>query len=118
MANRDIKRAKSLLKAAEHLYGYGDMAGVAGIAYQSFESAIMALNKKHGKDKPSHVFRRDEAKKFISDFEEKIDLLWEFRNIDFYGDIEKGKEKELNKDQIKESLEIVKKVIELVEKLL
>ena len=41
----DLKRAKSLLKSAKDLYERGDMAGVAGLAYAAFESAIIALKE-------------------------------------------------------------------------
>jgi HEPN domain-containing protein len=55
MADLDLERAKSLLKSAKALYERGDLAGVAGLAYAAFESAIIALTKKrNGLDYSSH----------------------------------------------------------------
>ena len=55
MADLDLERAKKLLKSAQDLFNEGDVSGVAGLAYQSFESAIIALLKKrNGYDQDTH----------------------------------------------------------------
>lgn len=43
MADLDLERAKKLLKSARDLFNKGDVQGVAGLAYQAFESANIAL---------------------------------------------------------------------------
>ncbi|NYZ77214.1 hypothetical protein H0O02_02770 [Candidatus Micrarchaeota archaeon] len=98
MAERDIKRAKALLDSAETLYNEGDLAGVSGLAYQALESAIIAFNKiVKGKDVASHQFRMETAKRIFSGYSEKLDFLWEMRNIDFYGNVKPGIDAELKK---------------------
>ncbi len=86
MADLDLERAKKLLKSAKVLYERGDMAGVAGLAYAAFESAIIALTKKkNGMDYPSHLLRRERAKVL------------------------------LDKDEVEDGLNAVEKIIEEVE---
>ncbi len=86
MADLDLERAKNLLKSAKVLYERGDMAGVAGLAYAAFESAIIALTKKkNGMDYPSHLLRRERAKVL------------------------------LDKDEVEDGLNAVEKIIEEVE---
>ncbi len=59
-----MQRAKNLLKSAEDLYEQGDLAGVAGLAYAAFESAIMSLTDKiNGKDYKSHNLRKKRLKR-------------------------------------------------------
>jgi HEPN domain-containing protein len=102
----DLERAKKLLKSAKDLYERGDMAGVAGLAYAAFESAIIALTKKkNGIDYPSHLLRRERAKVLLELYQEKIDILWEERNIDFYGNVKIGSERrELSRDEVENGL--------------
>ena len=116
----DLERARNLLKSAKDLYEHGDMAGVAGLAYAAFESAIIALTKKkNGIDYPSHLLRRERAKVLLDKYQDKIDVLWEVRNIDFYGNVEIGSEmKELSIDEVEDGLSAVEKIIEEVEKVL
>lgn len=86
MANVDLDRAKRLLRSAKDLFDQGDIAGVAGLAYQAFESAFIALTiEKNGVDAGSHSTRRERAKALLSQHRDKIETLWEIRNIDFYG---------------------------------
>ena len=86
MADVDIERAKVLLASARDLYQQGDLAGVAGLAYQAFESSMIALTEEvNGADPGSHAARRSRAKVLLSSHHEKIDFLWEVRNVDFYG---------------------------------
>jgi HEPN domain-containing protein len=120
MADLDLKRAKSLLESAKALYERGDMAGVAGLAYAAFESSIIALTKKkNGTDYPSHLLRRERAKVLLDKYQEKIDVLWEVRNIDFYGNVKIGsKMSELSNDEVKDGLNAVEEIIEEVEKAL
>ncbi len=120
MADLDLERAKELLKSAKVLYERGDMAGVAGLAYAAFESAIIALTKKkNGMDYPSHLLRRERAKVLLEKYQDKIDALWEVRNIDFYGNVKIGSEmRELSRDEVEDGLNAVEKLMEEVEKLL
>ena len=121
MADLDLERAKNLLKSAKDLYEQGDMAGVAGLAYAAFESAIIALiKKKNGMDYPSHLLRRERAKiLLIEKYQDKIDLLWEVRNIDFYGNVKIGSEmREISRAEVEDGLNAVEEIIEEVEKVL
>ncbi len=84
MVDLDMDRAKNLLKSAKDLYEQGNLAGVAGLAYAAFESANMTLTDKiNGKDYRSHNLRRERAKTLLKKHQDKIDILWEIRNIDF-----------------------------------
>ncbi len=95
MVDIDMERAKNLLKSAEDLHEQGDLAGVAGLAYAAFESAIMSLTDKiNGKDYHSHRLRKERAKEMLSKHEDKMDFLWEVRNIDFYGNVKLAPVKE------------------------
>ncbi|MBU1122038.1 MAG: HEPN domain-containing protein [Candidatus Omnitrophota bacterium] len=120
MVDLDLERAKRLLKSAEDLLDRGDLQGIAGLAYQAFESANIALlKKKNGCDQKSHFGRRKRAKELLSQFEEKIDGLWKIRNIDFYGNaIMDGEEEEINQDEVKEGIDVVRKIIKEIEQLL
>ena len=116
----DLKRAKNLLKSAKALYERGNMAGVAGLAYAAFESAIIALTKKkNGLDYPSHLLRRERAKVLLEEYQDRIDVLWEVRNIDFYGNVKIGTEiRELSRAEVGDGLSAVEKIIEEVDKVL
>lgn len=116
----DMERAKNLLKSAKALYERGDLAGVAGLAYAAFESAIIALTKrKNGFDYSSHLLRRERAKVLLEEYQDKIDVLWEVRNIDFYGNVKIGTElRELSRDEVEDGLNAVEKIIEEVDKVL
>lgn len=120
MTDGDMKRAKSLLKSAQDLYEKGDMAGVAGLAYAAFESATMALTLKlNGKDYPSHNLRRRRAKDLLKTHQNKIDLLWEIRNVDFYGNIKLGSQKrDISPEEVLDSLNTVKDILDEIESLL
>lgn len=51
--------------------------------------------------------------------EYKIDVLWEVRNIDFYGNVKVGTEmRELSRAEVEAGLNAVEKIIEEVEKVL
>lgn len=120
MVDLDIKRAKDLLKSARDLYEKGDYAGVAGLSYAAFESATIALTTRlNGKDYPSHNKRRKRAKTLLKKHQDKIDFLWEIRNIDFYGNIKLGHEKrEISSDEVMESLNTVEEIIQEIENML
>lgn len=117
MDNLDMKRAKNLLKSAKDLYEQGDLAGVAGLSYAAFESATMALTLKiNGKDHKNHHLRMARIKGLLSVYEEKIDFLWEVRNIDFYGNVKIGSPKrEISPREVKEGLDVVEKIIIQIE---
>ncbi len=112
----NLKRSNELLKSAKDLMGKEDYAGVAGLAYQAVESAIVDLTGKvNGKDKKGHYSRRKRAQEILNLSKGTLNKLWSSRNIDFYGNERMGEEqKELNKEEIKESVtkaeEIIKKI--------
>ena len=88
MADIDIERAENLMKSARYLLSQDDLAGVAGLAYQAFESALISLTSViNGSDSRTHAGRRKRAKVLLSNHRTKIDLLWEVRNVDFYGNV-------------------------------
>ncbi len=120
MVDIDIERAKRLLKSARDLYEQGDIAGVAGLAYTAFESAIIALTRKlNGQDYANHHLRRERAKVLLKKYQDKIDILWEVRNIDFYGNVKIGpKKRELTPNEVEDGLNVVERIIEEVEKIL
>lgn len=120
MVALDMDRAKKLLKSAKDLYEQGDLAGVAGLAYAAFESATMTLTDKvNGKDYKSHNLRRERAKTLLKKYQNKIDLLWEIRNIDFYGNVKIGTPKrELSKNEVRDCLNAVENIIKEIEKIL
>lgn len=117
MVNLDLKRAKDLLNSAEKLFEGGDLAGSGGLAYQAFESAVIAVTKFKGeKDYPDHIKRRKKAEKLLKTSEETAKKLWTVRNVDFYGNEKTGEEaRELEKDEIETSLTEVRKVIKKIE---
>ena len=86
MADVDLARAERLLKSARDLQTAGDLAGVAGLAYQAFESAVIALSLHvDGANGGTHESRRRRAKSLLMQHRRQIDRLWETRNVDFYG---------------------------------
>jgi len=113
VADVDIERAEVLLASARDLHQQGDLAGVAGLAYQAFESAVIALTEEvNGADPGSHAARRSRAKELLSSHQEKIDFLWEVRNVDFYGNPQINQPKrELNKAEVGEALDTVETII-------
>jgi HEPN domain-containing protein len=110
-------RAKELLRSARALFENGDYSGVAGLAYQAFESATMALlEEKNGSDKRSHVARRKRAKELIKLEDESIDRLWNLRNVDFYGNSIIGEMKRtVTEEEAEECLDAVENIIEKIE---
>ncbi len=118
MVERDLTRAKALLASAEKLYRTGDLAGVAGLAYQAFESAVMAFNKiVKGKDVASHQRRMQTAREIFSERADDLKFLWNMRNIDFYGDVSPGDFGELQKERVEKVLVTVREIIEKTEKM-
>lgn len=109
-----------MLKSAQGLYEQGYLAGVAGLAYAAFESATMTLTIKiNGKDYSGHNLRRERAKTLLKKYPDKIDLLWEIRNIDFYGNVKIGaKKREITLEEVKESLNAIKTIIREIEEIL
>lgn len=120
MADVMLERAKKLHKSAKDLYAQGDLYGVAGLAYQAFECALIALNRKTGgKELTVHKQKLERAKEKIVSFADKLDFLWEARNVDFYGNATPASgQKELTKEEIGECLEVVGKIIAEIEKML
>jgi HEPN domain-containing protein len=120
MVDLDMQRAKNLLKSAEDLYDQGDLAGVAGLAYAAFESAIISLTDKiNGKDYQSHNLRKKRAKEMLGKYEDKMDLLWEIRNIDFYGNVKIGAHKrEISPQEVEQGLKSVKEIIKEIENII
>lgn len=120
MVDIDMERAKNLLKSAEDLHKQGDLAGVAGLAYAAFESAIMSLtNRINGKDYQSHRLRKERAKQMLSKYEDKMDFLWEVRNIDFYGNVKLGSQKrEISPKEVENGLKSVKEIIIEIERII
>lgn len=120
MVDIDMKRAKNLLKSAKDLYAQGDLAGVVGLAYAAFESATMSLTRTmNGKDYLSHHLRKERAKKLLNKHQDKMDLLWEVRNIDFYGNVKLGaKKREISPKEVEDGLESVEEIILEIEKII
>ncbi|MDD4810595.1 MAG: HEPN domain-containing protein [Methanobacterium formicicum] len=120
MVDLDMERAKNLLKSAEDLYEQGDLAGVAGLGDAAFESALMALtNKINGKDYSSHRSRKNRAKEILQGHEKQMDLLWEIRNIDFYGNVKLGHQKrEISQEEIENGLASVKEIIKEIDEII
>ena len=114
MARLDIERAEKLLKSAKDLFEQGDIYGVAGLAYQAFESATIAMLKKmNGYDRKTHFSRRKRAKEILKKYRDEIDTIWEMRNIDFYGNIVRGEEeREIKKVEVEKCLHIIGEMIE------
>ena len=113
----NLKRSNDLLKSAKDLLEKEDYAGVAGLAYQAVESAIIALTEKiNGKDKTGHYSRRKRAQEILDLSKETLNKLWSSRNIDFYGNERIGGEKkELDMEDIKESVDKAEEIIGKVE---
>ena len=119
MVDPDLERAKRLLKSAKDLHEQGDLSGVAGLAYAAFESAAISLaGKINGKDPGNHTKRRERVKKELNKYQDKIDLLWDVRNVDFYGNEKIGYPKrEITEKEVGEGLNAVEKIIEEIEKI-
>ncbi|MGC9516190.1 MAG: HEPN domain-containing protein [Methanomicrobiales archaeon] len=120
MASIDIKRARKLLKSAKDLYEKGDINGVAGLGYAAFESATMALTTEtNGTDYHNHYLRRKRAKQLLKKYQDKIDFLWEVRNIDFYGNVKaNAKKREISYEEVEMSLKVIETIIDEIEKIL
>ncbi len=116
----DLERAKGLIRSARDLFKMKDYVGVAGLAYQAFESATMGLlEKRNGKDKKSHYHRRKRVKEILTEHSSKIDELWDVRNVDFYGNSRIGeKKRDLTEEEIEDSLNEVECIIEEIEGIL
>jgi len=120
MADVDIERAKDLLSSARILFETGDYSGVAGLAYQAFESATIALiEEKNGTDKKSHLARRKRVKELLVAEGDMIDRLWSLRNIDFYGNVNAGEIKRgITEEEAHDCLVAVEDLISQIEELL
>lgn len=117
MDNLDLERAKKLLQTAEHLVEKGDLAGAGGLAYQAFESAVIAVTRLEGqKDYPDHTQRRKKAEELLKVSQDKVKRLWAVRNVDFYGNEKVGeKSREIKKEEIENSVQEVRKIIKALE---
>jgi len=117
MDNIDLERAKRLLQSAEYLVEKGDLAGAGGLAYQAFESAIIAVTRMEGqKDYPDHSQRRKKAEELLKVSQDKVKKLWAIRNVDFYGNEKVGEaSREVKKEEIDDSVQEVRKIIKAIE---
>lgn len=120
MADVNLERAKNLLRSAVHLCERGDVYGVAGLSYQAFESATVALMERvNGADGKTHFSRRERAKELLAKYRDKIDVLWEARNVDFYGNVELGGgRREISSEEVKRCLALVEKMVKEIEELI
>ncbi len=117
MDNLDLERAKKLLQSAEHLVEKGDLAGAGGLAYQAFESAVIAVTRLEGqKDYPDHNQQRKKAEELLKVSQDKVKKLWAVRNVDFYGNEKIGEaSREIKKEEIKDSVQEVRKILKALE---
>ena len=112
MVNLDFQRAEKLLKSAKVLYEQNDFSGVAGLAYQALESAIIGLTNERGEIISG-------SKELLKAGQEKIDFLWDARNIDFYGNVKRFEPKrELTAPEVKEVLGTVEEIIGKIKNLI
>jgi len=113
MADLDLIRAERLLHSARTLLAQGDMAGVAGLAYQAFESALIALTlEKDGANSGHHAARRQRAKELLRQHRDQIDFLWEIRNVDFYGNPRPFEPKRApTREEIERAVDTVEEII-------
>jgi len=120
VAELDLERAKGLIGSARDLFEMKDLTGVAGLAYQAFESAVMVLLKiKNGGDKRSHFARRKRAKELMAAYNDTIDELWDIRNLEFYGNARIGEEaRKITEEEVKRCLEDVEEIIKEIEGIL
>ncbi len=120
MVDIDIDRAWDLLASARTLFEAGDFTGVSGLSYQAFESASIALLEvKNGKDKKSHLDRRERIKQLLTEYNDRIDRIWTLRNIDFYGNIRMGdKKRNISQEEAEDCLNTVEDIIERIEEML
>lgn len=76
MADLDLQPAERLLQSPRDLLAQDDLAGVAGLAYQASESALIALTlEKDGVNAGTHAARRQRAKELLAQHRDKIDWL-------------------------------------------
>ncbi len=120
MADLDLERGEQLLRSARTLLAQGDLAGVAGLAYQAFESALIALTRAmDGANAGSHGARRERAKTLLAEHRGKIDLLWEVRNVDFYGNPRLGApRRKLTRGEVEEALGTIEDIFTAINKML
>ena len=120
MADIDIERAENLMESARYLLSQDDLAGVAGLAYQAFESALISLTSViNGSDSRTHAGRRKRAKVLLSNHRTKIVLLWEVRNVDFYGNIHLDlPRRKLTKEEAVDALNTVEIIIADIRRML
>lgn len=115
----DLTKAKSLLKSAENLFVRKEFAGVAGLAYQSFEAGIIVLSENIKEDLKDHLSRRKKAEELLGIPTLMMKKIWRYRNIDFYGNERFGDiEIKLSETEIKEALNTVKILLIKIEKLI
>jgi hypothetical protein len=96
--------------------GQGDLTGVAGLAYQAVECAIIYLTDKLKKEVYSHGERKL-AEELLELSKGALKDLWRTRNIDFYGnEVLGGELKELDEEQIKKTLKKSDLILAKIEK--
>ncbi len=72
-----------------------------------------------GKYHSSHHLRKERAKKFLTKYQDELDLLWEIRNIDFYGNVKIGSPKrEISREEVQHGINVVDEVIVQIERIL
>jgi hypothetical protein len=81
---------------------------------------LIALTiEKDGANAGGHAARRQRAKVLLSHHRDKIDFLWEVRNVDFYGNPQPFQPKrEVTRAEVEEALETVDAIIQEVKRIL
>jgi HEPN domain-containing protein len=102
------------------LFREGNIAGVAGLAYQAYESAVMALTLRvNGADPGTHRARIDRARQLLQTHQEEMGRLMEARNVDFYGNIRCGEDiRALTREEAEEALRVVAEIVGEIRELL
>lgn len=120
MVGLDIDRARKLISSARRLFEMQDYVGVAGLSYQAFESGVIALLEiKNGVDQRSHSGRRKRAKDLLRTNGDRIDRLWDIRNVDYYGNMRVGEGKRgVQEEEAEECLIMVERLIDEIERII
>ncbi|MHB8515857.1 MAG: hypothetical protein ACYC9X_12185 [Dehalococcoidia bacterium] len=91
-----------------HLDATGDAPGATGLAFQAADLAMKALTIAiDGSDAGSHQARMRRARQLVEADPSALELLWETRQRDFYGDAMVGGDVQLPGDaQVREALAV------------
>jgi Tfp pilus assembly PilM family ATPase len=104
------------MSSAERLGRDGEVAGVAGLAYQAIDLASKALTEAiDGADAGSHAARMQRVKEIIQADQSELAFLWEIRQRDFYGDSTLGAPRELpTAEQVQRALAVARSLIDRI----